>query len=187
MNQTAIVSGSLASLARQNNTSIAESFLNADVIVIVDVSGSMNQSDARNGQRRYDVACQELARLQRELPGKIAVVAFSDHAEFAPGGVPPYSGAGTNLAGALQFVKVADGLVKFVVISDGIPDDEERALATARQFQSKIHTIYVGPEDDFGGGRRFLEKLAATSGGQFTTSDRAHELADKTRRLLLTA
>ena len=34
----------------------------------------------------------------------------------------PYIGAGTNLAGALQFVKVADGLVKFIVISDGQPD-----------------------------------------------------------------
>ena len=186
MNQTAIVPGSLAALAKQDNTSIAESFLNADVVVIVDVSGSMNTPDARDNKRRYDVACQELARLQRELPGKIAVVAFSDHAEFAPGGVPPYIGAGTNLAGALQFVKVADGLVKFIVISDGQPDNEQKTLAVARQFQSKIHTIYVGPEDDLAGGRRFLEKLAAVSGGQFTTSDRAHELAAKVERLLLT-
>lgn len=184
---TQIVPGSLSDIATQSNTSIAESFLSADVIILVDVSGSMDSKDARDNQKRYDVACQELARLQGELPGKIAVVAFSDHAEFAPGGVPPYIGAETNLAGALQFVKAADGLVKFVVISDGMPDNEEKALAIARQFQSKIHTIYVGPEDDFGVGRRFLEKLAAASGGQFTTSDRAHELADKTRRLLLIA
>lgn len=181
-----IVPGSLADLMRQNNTSIAESFLNVDVIVIVDVSGSMNTPDARGNQKRYEVACQELAKLQRDIPGKIAIVAFSDRAEFVPGGIPPYIGAGTNLAGALQFVKVADGLVKFIVISDGQPDDDTKALTIARQFKSKIDVVYVGPEDDFGGGRRFLEKLAAASGGQFTTSDRAHELADKVERLLLT-
>lgn len=186
MNDRAIVPGSIADLAQQNNISIAESFMSADLIVIVDVSGSMNTSDARGRQRRYEVACQELNRLQREQPGKIAVVAFSDRAEFAPAGIPPYIGAGTNLAGALRFVQVADGLVKFVVISDGQSDNDEEALAVARQFKSKIHTIYVGPEDDLAGGRRFLEKLAAVSGGQFTTSDRAHELAAKVERLLLT-
>lgn len=183
---TSVVRGSLADIAKQYQSSIAESFLNADVIVIVDVSGSMNQSDARNGQRRYDVACQELARLQAELPGKIAVVAFSNWVEFVPGGVPPFVGLGTDLARALRFVKVADGVVKFIVISDGQPNDDEEALAIAQQFTSKINTIYVGPEDDFGGGRKFLEKLAAVSGGQSVTADRAHELADKVQLLLTT-
>jgi len=76
--------------------------------------------------------------------------------------------------------------MRFIVISDGQPDNEERALVVARRFASTIDVVYVGPEDDLAGGRRFLEKLAAVSGGQFTTSDRAHELAAKVERLLLT-
>ncbi len=184
---TSIVSGSIADIARQNNTSIAESFLNADVIILVDVSGSMDTCDAKGAQRRYDVACQELARLQSTLPGKIAVIGFSGSAQFAPSGVPEFQKGNTNLFDALQFVKLADGLVKFIVISDGQPDDEKRCLDIARTFQSKIDVVYIGPEDDFMGGRKFLEKLAAASGGRFATADRAHELADRVQTLLLTS
>lgn len=181
-----IVVGSIAALAEQSNTSIAESFLSADVIILVDVSGSMNARDSRNNQSRYDVACQELARLQRDLPGKVAVVAFSSTVQFAPGGVPPFEAGGTDLVAALRFVQVADGLMRFIVISDGEPQDKEKSLAIARQFKSRIDVIYVGPEDDYAGGRRFLEQLASSSGGQFVTADRAMELADKIETLLLT-
>lgn len=184
---TAIVTGSIADIAQQNNTSIAESFLNADVIILLDVSGSMNACDAKDAQRRYDVACQELARLQQNLPGKVAVVAFSNSAQFVPGGIPPFEAGDTNLSGALRFVQVADGLVKFVIISDGQPNDEKQCLDIARTFKSKIDVIYVGPEDDFMGGRKFLEKLATASGGTFVVADRVHELADRVERLLLTA
>lgn len=181
-----IVAGSLSALAQQNNTSIAESFLNADVIILVDVSGSMDSRDAQGGQRRYDVACQELSRLQASLPGKIAVVAFSSSVQFVPGGIPSFEAGGTDLAKALRFVQVADGLVKFIVISDGQPSDEKKCLDIARQFKSKIDVVYVGPEDDFMGGRKFLEKLAAASGGTFVTADHANQLAEKVEHLLLT-
>ncbi len=184
---TQIVPGSLSDIATKSNTSIAESFMSADVIILVDVSGSMGARDAAAGQQRYSVACDELARLQRALPGKVAVVAFSDRAHFAPGGVPPFESGGTDLAGALRFVQVADGLVKFVVISDGQPNDERAALDVARQFKSRIDVVFVGPEDDYAGGQRFLERLTAASGGTFITSDRAHELATKVERLLLSA
>lgn len=182
-----IVPGSLSDIATQSNTSIAESFLSADVIILVDVSGSMDSKDARDNQKRYDVACQELAKLQQSLPGKIAVVAFSSNVMFCPGGVPVYEGCSTDLTKALQFVQVADGLVKFIVISDGQPDDDKSALAVAQRFKSKIDVVYVGPEEDFMGGRKFLEKLAAASGGQFVTADCANELAEKVQTLLLIA
>lgn len=184
---TQIIPGSLSDVATQNNTSIAESFLSADVIILVDVSGSMDSKDARDNQKRYDIACQELAKLQQSLPGKIAVVAFSSDVMFCPGGVPVYEGGSTNLTKALQFVQVADGLVKFIVISDGQPDNDKTALVVAKRFKSKIDVVYVGPEEDFMGGCKFLEKLAAASGGQFVTTDRANELAEKVQTLLLTA
>lgn len=184
---TQITVGSIADLAQKSNTSIAESFLNADVIIIVDTSGSMDARDSRGGRSRYEVALEELARLQKQLPGKIAVVNFSSTVEFVPGGVPVFLSGGTDLTRALEFVRVADGLVQFVVISDGQPDNSVTALDTARRFKSKIDVVYVGPEDDYAGGRQFLEQLARASGGKFVTADRARELATAVGTLLLGA
>lgn len=184
---TQITVGSIADLAQKSSTSIAESFLSADVVIVVDTSGSMDARDSRGGRSRYEVALEELARLQKQLPGKIAVVNFSSTVEFVPGGVPVFLSGGTDLTRALEFVKVADGLVQFVVISDGQPNDERSALAVAGRFESKIDVVYVGPEDDLAGGRRFLERLANASGGRFVTADRARELANAVETLLLSA
>ncbi len=185
---TAIVPGSLSAIAKRDNQSLAESFLSADAIVLVDTSGSMAMHDSRGGKSRYDVALEELAQLQAHLPGKLAILAFSDSTIFCPGGVPPLLGCGTNLAGALRFAKVADvDGMQFVVISDGEPDEARAALAEAAKYQNKISTIFVGPETDWAGGRAFLAQLAAQSGGQAVAADRAQELASKTETLLLGA
>jgi len=42
MHNTAIVPGSIGAIAKSNRTSIAETFANADVVIIVDTSGSMH-------------------------------------------------------------------------------------------------------------------------------------------------
>lgn len=184
---TTIVKGSLADQARANNTSLAESFLSAALIVIVDTSGSMGACDSRGRRSRYDVACEELADLQRSMPGKVAVIAFSSDVEFAPGGMPPYLGASTDLAGALRFAHVADTPgMRFVVISDGEPDDSAAALAEAKTYTNRIDTIYVGPEAS-PHGRKFLQLLAKCSGGQSVTADRAQELRASIETLLLSA
>lgn len=185
---TDIVKGSLAQVALAQGVSLAESFMDAAALIIVDVSGSMAAKDSRGGQSRYDVALEELKSLQARLPGKCAIVAFSDTTLFVPGGVPPLLGAGTNLRGALQFARVADVPdMRFVVISDGMPDDQDGALAEAAKYRAHISTVYVGPETDHEGGRAFLAQLAAKSGGQSVTADRAQELAAKTATLLLGA
>ena len=186
MASKAIVPGSIESLAQQNGTSIAESFLTADAIVIVDVSGSMDTPDSRGGRRRYDVACEELAKLQASMPGRVAVVAFSSSVEFVPGGVPPFFGTGTDLAAALTFVKVADECVQFIVISDGQPDNEQEALKIAKSFKSKINTVYVGPESDRHSAD-FLRRLANASGGVYTIAEKAQELSTKVQAFLLSA
>jgi len=186
---TQLIPGSLGTIAQSEGTSIAELFISADVIIVVDTSGSMGANDSRRGKSRYEIALEELAQLQRDLPGKIAVVAFSDQVEFCPGGVPIFFRGGTDLTKALQFVKVADGLVRFIVISDGQPDNEKTALSVASTFTSRIDVVYVGPESDLYSGRAFLEKLARCNqrGGKFATADRASELADTVEKLLLTA
>lgn len=184
---TALIPGSIGAIAQREGISLAESFASADVVAIVDVSASMDARDSRGGRSRYDVACEELAALQNANPGKVAILAFSDSTIFCPSGQPPRLFGSTNLAGALAFARVADtGDVRFVVISDGQPDDAEGALSEARRFRGRIDVVYVGPESS-PMGRDFLTRLAQVRGGVTVTADRAAELATQTQRLLLGA
>jgi hypothetical protein len=162
---TALIKGSLQDIAIRNNFSIAQAFLSADAIVMVDTSISMADRDCPGGQSRFSCAREQLIRLQRDLPGKIAVISWNSDARFCAGGLPEEPGGGTDLTGVLQFVKPADGTgIKFILISDGQPNDETSALDLAKQFSSKIDTIFVGPESS--SGRDFLRRLAEASGGQ---------------------
>jgi Mg-chelatase subunit ChlD len=182
---TAVVPGSLSAISQSTGQPLAESFLAADAMILMDVSGSMASQDSRDNLSRYEVALQELAKLQRDMPGRLAVVAFSGKTELIPGGIPPFFGGGTDLAGALRFAKIADvDGMKFVVVSDGRPNDEKAALAVARTIKAPISTVYVGPEN--GLGRDFLERLAAANRGTFGTSTCAVELA-ATVKLMLAA
>lgn len=180
---TDLVPGSLGAIARETGRTLAETFLSADVIILIDTSASMNARDVRNGRRRYDVACEELAALQAKMPGKIAVVTFSDQAVYTPYGIPPYLGRNTDLAGALKFVQPADGTVQFVVISDGRPNDEDAALRIARTFASRINAVYVGPELGYTG-MAFLQQLAQAAGGRYTVAATAHQLSGQIQNLL---
>lgn len=183
----AIVAGSVAAVARREGRSVAEQFLDVTTVVIVDTSGSMDQNDSRGGRRRIDVAREELAKLQAEFPGKLAIVAFAYDATFVPGGVPPEPYGGTDLAGALRFAKQLDVAgMRFIVISDGEPDNELDAIEVAKQYVSPISTVCVGPEHE-PAGRRFLQQLAQVARGEHATADRAMELADAVKPLLLAA
>lgn len=164
-----IVPGSLAAIAQANHASLAESFLSAEVLLLVDMSGSMCAGDAPGNRTRYDAAEEELRELQAAHPGKVAVVAFSDSAQFCPGGVPPRLGGMTDMARALEFVQPSDGVARIVLISDGYPDEPTHTLEVARRFKHKIDTVYIGPEKD-ARGRQFLRDLAAATGGSSLAS-----------------
>ncbi len=181
---TQIVTGSIGAIATQKNQSLAETFVSCDVIILIDTSGSMDSRDARGGKSRYETACEELSQLQRNLPGKIAVFGFSSDTEFSPGGVPTFQQGGTNMTKALQTVKIADlpGM-KFILISDGEPDEPTRTLEVAKTFQNHIDVIYVGPEER-PTGRKFLQELAAATGGKSVTASCANQLAESARQLL---
>jgi Mg-chelatase subunit ChlD len=180
----ALVKGSLTALSQRDDLSLAESFLNVDAILIVDMSGSMGAEDAPGGISRWQAAEDELLRLQEQMPSKLAVIAFSSEVQFCPSGVPIRFGGGTDMAKALRFVKPADGLeIRFILISDGQPDSEKETLKVASSFKSKIDTVYIGPESDQYG-RRFLAKLAAESGGVFSKSTAPGLLAENVTLLL---
>jgi hypothetical protein len=182
-----LVYGSLQDTALRANKSVAETFLEVDVLVLVDTSTSMDEHDCPGGRRRYDLACEQLIRLQRDLPGKVGVISWNSNARFCSGGVPSTPYGGTDLAGVLRFVKPADGTsIKLIIISDGEPDRQEPALDLAKTFKSKIDCIYVGPER--GDGREFLRKLAAATGGRSVTkSIKELVLLSETVKGLLTA
>lgn len=187
MNNTSIIPGSLGAIAQANNKSLAETFCQCDHIIIMDTSGSMYTNDSRGGKSRYDVALEELTQLQKNLPGKVAIISFSDDTVFCPSGVPAFMGGGTQLTRALNFVKVADlpGM-DFILVSDGDPDDRTGALKIAATFTQKINVIYVGPESR-PDGRDFLAKLANATGGTTVTASSANNLLSKIETLLLTA
>lgn len=184
----AVAKGSLADIAQRAGQSIAQSFIDVDAIVMVDTSGSMYASDVRpndHSYTRFKAACDELERLQRDLPGKIAVIAFSDHAEFCPSGFPRMIGAGTAMDAALRFVKVTDGCdIRIVLIGDGEPNAPDETLRIAQTFESKISTIYIGPEN--GQGREFLRQLAEATGGRATrtATDQMGDLSVNVKNLL---
>lgn len=181
---TSIVPGSLSQIAKTSGASIAETFLGVDAIILIDVSGSMADRDARGGLSRHEVAAQELATLQGRLPGKLAVIAFSFAPVFCPSGVPVRQNGTTDLEAALRFVKIADDpTMRFIVISDGEPNSESGALAVAATFRGAIDTVYVGPES--GSGSDFLRRLAAANHGRAVVAAKAQELAAHTERLLL--
>ena len=182
---TQIVPGSISAIAQSTGQPIAVLFSNAEIVTIVDVSGSMGLHDSRGEKSRYEVACEELAIIQRNKPGKVAVISFSDHAFFCPCGIPIYEGGSTDLAHALRYAKIADvpGM-NIIVISDGEPDSKEQALAVARTYKNKISTVYCGPEDR-PHGQKFLTELANITGGQTLTSDRAIALSKTIETLLL--
>lgn len=181
-----LIPGSLGALAKETGKPLAESFLSADAIVLVDVSGSMAdqiRAPEGNWQSRYERACQELERLQRTLPGKIAVVEFSSQPAFCWSGRPAFQMGGTDMAEALRFVQPADGCgLTFVLISDGMPDDAGETLQVARQFTDAIQCIYIG-ESDGDAGAAFLRRLAAATGGKASTN-RVPELASAIAGLL---
>ena len=175
-----IVSGSLSDLAQKNETSLAETWLSVDAVILIDVSSSMSQSDGE--LPRIDRARNALKNLQSKYSGKLAVFTFSDFTTFMPYGYIAGVEGMTDLTKALKFVKVADGIpdMKFIVISDGEPNDAPSALAEATKFENKIDTIFIGAG---GYGAEFLAKLSAKSGGKSMTGN-AHEIEQKTTLLL---
>lgn len=183
----AIVTGSIAAVANRDGLSLAESFLNCEIVVLIDQSGSMAANDAPGRRSRFEAADAELTRLQREHPGQVAVISFSSHVTFCPGGVPGRDGGGTDMAAELNFAQVCDGASKIVLISDGEPDSQGAALSVAARYAHPIHTVYIGPEDDRDGGRAFLARLAAATGGRTFQSAAPGLLAESVQALLLTA
>lgn len=161
--------GSLADVAARHGIQVEQAFMGSAVVVVFDSSISMVQR-LRSGLTRYETALLELAALQRDRPGEIAVVSFADAPYFRPSGIPQQPDGRTNLALALEFVRPADQFdMQFVVITDGEPDSERDALREARRFRHRLNTVFIG-DDAEGEAAHFLAHLARESGGKGVVS-----------------
>lgn len=180
----AIVKGSLTDIQQTSGKSLAETFLNSEIVVLVDTSASMGQHDAPNGLSRYEAACNQLTTIQGKNPGKVAVISFSSWPVFCPDGLPQNLEGSTNMVEALRFVKPVDGTgTKIVLVSDGEPDDSEQTLNVAKTFQTAIDVIYIGREGGYG--YQFLQQLAKLTGGKSFKSEAPGLLANGIETLLL--
>lgn len=171
---TAVAVGSLSAVADGSRAALAESMMDIDALLVVDMSGSMANKDAPGGVSRYDAAEKELRSLQKSMPGRIGIIAFSSEATFCPDGVPPRMGRSTDMAAALRLALPMDDLAQIVLISDGCPDSESETLDVAARFQGKIDCIYIGSNEVSvwgGGGRAFLKTLAERTGGKSTQGE----------------
>lgn len=180
----AIVKGSLTDIQQQSGKSLAETFLSAEIVVIVDTSASMGQHDAPGGISRYQAACDQLSTIQGQNPGKVAVISFSSWPAFCPNGTPDNLNGSTDMVEALKFVKPVDGTgTKIVLVSDGEPDSAEGTLNIAKTFQTAIDVIYIGREGGYG--YQFLQQLAKLTGGKSFKSEAPGLLANGIETLLL--
>ena len=148
-----IKKGSLADVAGGVNTNphkMAMALKNAELMILVDCSSSMLTKDAgdHEDQARHEAAQECLDILQERFPGKIAVGAFSSESHgLVHTGVLPEPAGSTPLHLALDFFypKVIATKMKFVVISDGEPDDPTMCIRLAQKEKYPIYCIMWGP------------------------------------------
>ena len=163
---TKIVKGSISDVANIKGESIATSLMNAKILVLLDVSGSMLAPDAKDGLKRCEVATNELIEIQRDNPGEVFLVCFSDYVEPCIGGYPVHPNGSTDLTLALNYSEITNGTdFKIVVISDGSPNNPQSALNAAKSLTCPIYTIHIGPESDHKG-KEFLKRLSSSNGGR---------------------
>jgi len=159
------------------------------VYLVADVSSSMHDTfldkDGRTA-RKIDALRRVVAMIQNKTPTPMIIFGGPWYPEgFTFGGdqqliyakfadeVPEPFG-GTPLAEAIQFAR-DNGAGRLVVISDGGPNDQSRAMETAAVFGGRIDVVYIGMPGDYGS--KILIELAEKSGGTQFEGDLTEPLA----------
>lgn len=150
--------GSLAQLVKEREQE-------RGTFLLLDCSGSMDHRTEPGSQTRKIDALRRLVRDLREQGVRCPLVAFRDYKAYFVEAIPEPDGS-TPLAEAIAFSRAERGQ-HLIVISDGAPDSEPKALAEARLFGGPIDVFYVGPPGTRG--ETFLRELAAASGGRSQT------------------
>lgn len=157
-----IAQGSIYDVANSRGEKTANVLANADVVVVLDISGSMNAGG------KHQRATEALRQIQQQFPGRVALIEFNDVAKLNLRGVPGFPTGGTGMYNALMMAKDFDGLgTKFYLISDGEPTDSnvQDLVDLASQFTDKIHTIFIGDDYDTRG-QNVLKAISAATKGE---------------------
>jgi hypothetical protein len=124
----------------------------------------------------------KIERLKRELQklwpemGKARLMSFADRPEWIDGPSRlPSVGGGTDLAAALTMAALA-WPSEVIVISDGLPRDEQAALDAAQTIPGTISVLFIGDEGDQQGAD-FMRRLAMVGGGMFAHKDLARSMS----------
>lgn len=153
-------------------------------VLLCDVSGSMDES--ASGRKKIEHLREAVGSVLPNCPGARIITFASAALDIpTPGQIPePSGGTAMHLgldAAALSFPR------RTVVISDGLPDNQESALAAAERLTGTIDVIYCGPDSD-ADAIAFMRRLARVGGGRVVVHDvrrpDAQPLAQVARQVL---
>lgn len=144
--------------------------------LLLDTSGSM-ATEIEFGLSRIDA----LRDIVKGLQGSFRTFHFGSNTEEITQDKIPDPSGGTNLAGALAFIK-HKGFTRALLITDGRPNSAAAALEEAKGMSLSI--MYVGPHPK----PQFLDDLAAACSGTCTVEDltKTKEITEKVQLLLNT-
>lgn len=146
------------------------------LVLLLDSSGSMREELPPNRDGITETKWTALRNIVRTFQGA-EIFSFSD--SWVKGLAEGPCG-GTNMAHAFTKMREANRR-QFVLITDGMPDCEQRTLETAAGLA--IDIIYVGPEPR----PEFLDRLANAVGRSITSEDLSDAKALTQRLLALEA
>ena len=160
------------------------SLLNS-IVVLVDVSTSMREQ--AGAKSKIEIVREALADILPKV-GRHHLLAFSSTVSRieAASYLPSPSG---STALHLGLIAAANLVPKqTIVISDGYPDDENRALAALDLLTGTVDVLYIGPDSEKGA-IAFMNRLARRGDGNMVTQDIVSRQNEKLepiiRRLLL--
>jgi len=137
------------------------------VLILADVSSSM--IEMAGARRKADLLEEALAGVRFGRP-QAHVIAFSSWPQEVHPGCPlPVPSGGTALHQALAYTEPFRPR-QTLVISDGRPDDEAKALSAADSLTGIIDVIYCGPDGD-AEAIAFMRRLARAGGGRVVIHD----------------
>lgn len=159
----------------------------SDVVVLADLSGSMQDVIGSSGLPKYHHLKIALDDVMKYHP-TVRVVAFADNIRLIKsvselpkaGGV---LGTGTGLAQAIRYASKRWKPRKTIIISDGLPNDEDDALEASQAITGQVDAIYCGPDNH--PAVKFLASLTKACGGESHVWDGYRgEIASHIRGLL---
>lgn len=179
---------SSASKALPKNTNTVDSFRQrlehkGQRIILADISESMNLP-AWSNYSRIEVLRESVNSIRNDFD---RIVTFNDQVHDSPENLSKASGS-TELHKGIKHIKQYNPSVT-LIICDGEPDSEVKALAEAETLTGIINVLFIGSEHNVVA-INFMKQLARTGHGKYQSSDfkkpdAKKMLADNIKRLLL--